>query len=110
MPQNSRDYQTRITGKTDEAWVQHGVKFDGMKDGVLIETKADYAQFIDSKTGEFKKWFSGKEDLVNQAKRQLNASDNARIEWYFNEKDAMEVVEQLFAERGIEGINLIFYP
>lgn len=45
------------------AWVQNGIKFDGVKDGVLLDAKGKYAQFINPNTGEFYGWFTGKQDL-----------------------------------------------
>ena len=60
MSDFSRAYQAQITGQEGMAWVQNGVKFDGMTNGVLLEAKGEYAQFIDRTTGEFYSWFSGK--------------------------------------------------
>ena len=53
MDDFARVYQKQITGQEGKAWVQNGVKFDGMKDEVLLEVKGKYAQFIDKSTGEF---------------------------------------------------------
>lgn len=48
----TNDY-TYVTGREGEVWVQNGVRFDGMRDGVLLEAKDHYSQFIDVNTGEF---------------------------------------------------------
>lgn len=69
MSDFSRAYQKQITGQEGMAWIQNGVKFDGMKDGVLLDAKGKYAQFIDKSTGEFYEWFSGKDSLIAEARR-----------------------------------------
>lgn len=110
MSEFSRSYQKQITGRDGQVWLQNNVKFDGMKDGILIETKGKYSQFIDKKTGEFYSWFSGKKGLIEQAKRQLKASEGARIQWYFAEKDTLNAVKALFMDNNIKGIELIYEP
>ena len=39
MSDFSRAYQKQITGREGMAWVQNGVKFDGIKDGILLDAK-----------------------------------------------------------------------
>ena len=101
-------YQKQITGQEGMAWIQNGVKFDGMKDGVLLDAKGKYAQFINKNTGEFYGWFIGKESLLDEAARQIKASEGAKIQWYFAEKGACDVVQDLFMDKGITEIELIF--
>jgi hypothetical protein len=108
MDDFSRAYQKQITGQEGMAWIQNGVKFDGMKNGVLLEVKGRYAQFINKDTGEFFDWFSGKQSFINQAKRQINASEGAKIQWYFAEEETLNAIRDLFANEGITGIELIF--
>jgi hypothetical protein len=86
------------------------VKFDGIKDGVLLDAKGKYAQFINKNTGEFYDWFSGKKDLIDEAVRQLRASEGAKIQWYFAEQSALDAVQNLFENQGIQNIELIFQP
>ncbi len=108
MSDFSRAYQKQITGQEGMAWVQNGVKFDGMKDGVLLDAKGKYAQFIDKSTGEFYEWFSGKDSLIAEARRQITASEGAKIQWYFAEEESLNVVQDLFMDKGIMEIELIF--
>lgn len=108
MSDFSRAYQKQITGQEGMAWVQNGVKFDGMKDGVLLDAKGKYAQFINPNTGEFYGWFTGKQDLLDEAARQIKASEGAKIQWYFAEEEALDVVQDLFMNNGITEIELIF--
>ena len=52
----------------------------------------------------------GKKGLVEQAKRQLKASEGSRIQWYFAEKDTLNAVKALFMDNNIKGIELIYEP
>ena len=104
----SSSYQKQVTGQMGKAWIQNGVKFDGMKGGVLVDAKGKYSQFINPNNGRFYEWFTGKESLVEQAMRQIHASEGARIQWYFAEQESLNAVQRLFLERGITGIELIF--
>lgn len=98
MSEFSRRYQTQITGREGEVWLQNGVKFDGMKDGVLLDAKGKYEQFIDKSTGEFYDWFTGKYGLIDEARRQVNASEGAPIRWYFAEEESMCAIQKLIDE------------
>lgn len=110
MSDFSRKYQTQITGREGEAFVQNGVKFDGMSDGVLIEAKGSYSQFVDPSTGKFERWFTGSETLINQANRQIEASEGARIQWYFSDQQSLSAFQTLFREKGVYGIEFIYQP
>lgn len=92
MSDFSRAYQKQITGQEGMAWVQNGIKFDGMKDGVSLDAKGEYAQFINKKTGEFYTWFKGKDSLINEALQQIDASEGARIQWFFADEKTLNVI------------------
>ena len=110
MSAASKDYQKFVTG-ADEGMVYrvNGVKFDGYKDGMLIEAKGDYSNFVNKKTGEFFDWFSGKESLISQANRQMIAAGGTGIQWYFNDSTSMEAVKSLFSGQ-VYGIDFILKP
>lgn len=110
MSDFSRAYQKQVTGKEGMVWIQNGVKFDGMKNGILLDAKGKYSQFINKKTGEFYTWFNGKQSLINEAKRQIKASEGAKIEWHFAEKETLEAVQELFMDENITEIELIYEP
>jgi hypothetical protein len=110
MSDAARAYQTQITGVTGQAWIQNGVKFDGIKDGVLIEAKGHYSQFIDKSSGEFYDWFSSAAELQKKAIRQIIASEGLPIKWLFSEEDSLRAVEKLFGSAEIEGIEMVFAP
>ena len=111
MSEASKNYQRFITG-ADEGMVYrvNGVKFDGYANGVLMEAKGNYSNFVNKFTGKFKAWFSGKDCLVNQANRQLNAANGIKIQWYFNDEMSLNAVKDLFVNEGIIDIDLILKP
>jgi len=47
---------------------------------------------------------------LNEATRQLNAAGGTPIEWHFSTQPAADAVRDLFADRGIEGINVVVTP
>lgn len=110
MSEASRKYQTQITGRTNQVYVQNGTKFDGVIDGKLVDAKGHYSQFVDKKTGEFYDWFKGKDSLVDEANRQLKAANGVPVQWYFAEKESMDAVKTLFADKKIKGIEFIYQP
>lgn len=111
MSNASRNYQKYITGADDGmVYKVNGVKFDGFKDGVLIEAKGDYSNFVNKGTGEFQSWFAGQDSLISQANRQLNVAGGAKIQWYFNDQVSMNAVKELFLKENIIGIDFILKP
>lgn len=110
MSARAAAYQGRITGAADgQVYRVGGVKFDGFTDGVLQEAKGPgYAKFV--KNGEFQPWFGGAEDMVGQAQRQLGVAGGSPITWSFAESDAAAAVRNLFSDRGISGINVVWAP
>ena len=111
MSDASRNYQKYITGTEDGVvYKVNGVKFDGYKDGELIEVKGNYSNFVDKSTGEFQEWFTGQDSIVYQANRQLTAANGVKIQWYFNDEISMNAVKKLFLREEIEGIQFILKP
>lgn len=81
-----------------------------MKNGVLIEVKGDHSNFVDPSTGKFHKWFTGKQGLIAQARRQKEASEGAPIRWYFNDEASLRATKALFEKERILGIEFILQP
>ena len=107
---NAIAYQEYATGvKVGRAFDVNGVKFDGFKNGKLIEAKSSYDNFVNS-SGQFYDWFNGKDALVNQARNQLKAADGTSVEWHFKTQKSLDATKILFQENGIEGIDLIYDP
>ncbi|RKH44066.1 Tox-REase-5 domain-containing protein [Corallococcus sicarius] len=122
MSARARRYQEQISGHSadDAYWVggqstkEGGVKFDGFRDGLLLEAKGPgYAnKFLDSL--DPKAWFksSGAADMVKQANRQVDRVRglNVPIEWHVAEKRTADAIRKLFRENNISGITVIHTP
>ena len=111
MSEYSRKYQTFVTGQTNKAYLLNGVKFDGITpEGILMEAKGKYSNFVNKQTGNFYSWFKGADSLINQANRQLEAANGNPIHWYFSDKISMEATIKLFEKNEITGIVCIYMP
>ncbi|WP_370640010.1 restriction endonuclease fold toxin 5 domain-containing protein [Corallococcus interemptor] len=121
MSTRARRYQEQITGHSaDEAyWVGGtstqvgGVRFDGFKDGVLVEAKGPgYAKFFDGL--EPKEWFrnSGAQMLVEQAERQSRKVRGMGIpvQWHVAEKAAADAFRELFKNARVVGVEIVHTP
>ncbi|WP_338282321.1 Tox-REase-5 domain-containing protein [Corallococcus caeni] len=121
MKPPARRYQEQITGHTaDEAyWVggastqAGGVKFDGFKDGVLLEAKGPgYAKFFEGL--EPKEWFrnSGAQGLVEQAERQSRMARGMGIpvRWHVAEKVAADAFRELLKNARVVGVEIVHTP
>jgi hypothetical protein len=117
----ARRYQEQITGHSadDAYWVggvgvkSGGVKFDGFKNGVLLEAKGPgYAKFFDDLAP--KDWFehSGARELIEQADRQARMvrGRGIPIEWHVAEARATAALRRLLDGADIEGIKVVHTP
>lgn len=77
---------------------------------VLIEAKGNYSNFVNKKTREFYKWFNGKDSFIAQAKRQSDAANGIKIQWYFNDEISMNAKKELFSDPDVKGIEFILKP
>ncbi|XXF76745.1 Tox-REase-5 domain-containing protein [Myxococcaceae bacterium GXIMD 01537] len=119
----ARAYQEQISGHSyDEAyWVGGvdrnggGVRFDGFKDGVLLEAKGPgYAEFFEDGLAP-KYWYeqSGKaQELIDQAQRQRDAvrGMGIRVEWHVAEEHAANAIRKLLEGTGLDEIAVIHTP
>ncbi|WP_305071151.1 Tox-REase-5 domain-containing protein [Myxococcus sp. RHSTA-1-4] len=122
MKPPARRYQEQITGHSAEEayWVggmstaEGGVKFDGFKDGVLLEAKGpNYAnKFEDSLDPKF--WFanSGAAEMLKQAQRQIERvrGMGIPIEWHVAEAKVAEAIKLLFERSLISEIRVVHTP
>ncbi|MGQ5652493.1 polymorphic toxin-type HINT domain-containing protein [Streptomyces sp. EKR5.2] len=110
MSARAAAYQTRVTGvPRGFGYTVNGVKFDGFQGGTLLDAKGPgYAGFV--KGGRFRSWYNGADSLADQAQRQLNAAGGTPITWHVAEADAVTAMRNLFADRGISGINIVHTP
>jgi len=120
MSKRAARYQEQISGQpvSEAYWVggvgrnSGGVKFDGFKDGVLLEAKGPgYANKFDDKLRP-QKWFapSGARQLADQADRQLKAAPGVSIRWHVAEKKAADAIRELLKGRGIQEIEVVHTP
>ena len=110
MSDRAAAYQAAVTGTpSGMGYVVNGVKFDGYQNGVLLDAKGPgYATF--AKNGKFVDWYNGADSLVGQAQRQLAAAGGVPIEWRVAEPAAATAIQNLFADNGITGINVVNVP
>jgi hypothetical protein len=120
MSKRAARYQEQIGGHpVEEAyWVggvgrgSGGVKFDGYRDGVLLEAKGPgYAnKFLDNLEPE--PWFrsSGARELIKQADRQFKASKGTSVRWHVAEEKAAKAIRKLLKEGGVPGVEVVHTP
>ncbi|NMO19400.1 hypothetical protein HPC49_22380 [Pyxidicoccus fallax] len=110
MSAPSRAYQAQVTGAPDGyAYTVRGVKFDGYRDGVLLETKGPgYARFL--KNGSFRAWFRGADGMLQQAERQFMAALGTPIEWHFAEREVADAVRAMLRDSDLDDIKVVFTP
>ncbi len=98
-----------ITGQAaNKSFLLKGVKFDGVLNNVLVDAKSGYGNFVNKSTGQFHSWFKGGKSLVEQARRQVEAADGTKIQWFFENNSALKATQKLFEEKGVKGIELIY--
>jgi len=114
MPEQARRYQAQVT-RAPEGYVYRvklgdkNVKFDGFDEGVLIETKATgYAQWVD-KNLNFAGIFKGRLQMLEQARRQLEAARGTPIRWIVAEEKLAGALRKMFAGAGFP-IEVVHIP
>ena len=110
MSPRAAAYQEQITGRSGQAYIVDGVKFDGYSpDEGLLEAKGPgYANFV--KDGQFQGWFTGRDALISQAESQSRAADGTPVTWHVAEPQAATAMQNLFQSRSIQGINVVNTP
>ncbi len=107
MSDRASAYQEQITGQAvTQSYVVNGVKFDGFKNGVLLDAKGPgYANFVNS-DGEFQPWFNGQQSLLNQARSQIEAANGVPITWSVAEPSATSAIQNLL-QGSLRAINVV---
>jgi hypothetical protein len=111
MSPRAAAYQSRITGRpTTQAYAVGGVKFDGFDGGALLEAKGPgYATFV--RNGDFQPFFEGRQELLDQASRQLNAPGRSHsIIWHVAEPEAAAAMRKLLQDNGYGAIRVKHTP
>ncbi len=106
MSDAAKSYQELISGrKWNESFEMPGpVKFDGVKNSVLVEAKSGMLNFVNP-NGTFKSFFTGRQGIINQARRQRQAAGDLPIEWHFEHDIVRRAFENLLRR---ENLNIIF--
>jgi hypothetical protein len=117
MPEASQRYHSQVTG-APEGWVyrvrtgpgpKDFVDFDGFKKGALQEAKGPgYRELLEKMDG--KGWFKGKAEMLEQARRQLDAAGGTPIQWHFAEKEVADAIRAVFTQRNLEAIEVLYTP
>jgi hypothetical protein len=85
----------------NEAYYVDTVKFDGFKNGKLIEAKGPgLAKFLVSES-KFQVWWEGAEKTLDQAKSQSSAARGASIEWHVAEAEFAAALKTIFAKHNL---------
>jgi len=89
-------YQGQINGISGSfEFLRHGTKFDGYKNGILLEAKSQYQWLI--KTGRVSaEELYGK--MAEQLGRQIDAAKGLKLEWHFAEEKTMGGFEEYLKE------------
>ena len=77
----------------------NGVRFDGFRNGKLLECKYNWKSLVSKKTGEFYDFM--KFIVEKQARRQFDATDNMKIIWEFSDEAAADACRKLFEKLNI---------
>lgn len=112
MSRRAARYQEQLSGRpVGESYTVRGVRFDGYKDGVLLEAKGlGYANKFTG-TLEPQKWFTkGAKNLADQARRQSIAAKGIPIRWHVAESKVAEALRKLFARAEVHGIEIVHTP
>ena len=116
MSDKAREYQSRETG-APPGWVYKigDVSFDGYKNGVLLDAKDHYSQFLVKGSRPVpKEWFDGFEGrggFVDRATAQVKAAKGVRIQWRFSEKEVADYVRDLFRGKPeLRSIEIVHSP
>jgi hypothetical protein len=111
MEAPARRYQAQVT-EAPEGYVYSigEVKFDGFKDGTLLEAKGpNLAKFIDDDLEPL--WFfTGGEGMLKQARNQLKAAKGIPVRWVIAEKRLADYLRKLFNSNGLDRIEVLHVP
>ncbi|MDC0710277.1 restriction endonuclease fold toxin 5 domain-containing protein [Stigmatella sp. ncwal1] len=115
MPEQSRRYQAQVTGAPEGTayrvkWGNKEVDFDGFDQGVLLEAKGTgYAKWVDNKELNFVEFFEGRNQMLEQARRQFKAANGTPIRWIIAEEKLASALKKMFREARLS-IEVVHIP
>jgi hypothetical protein len=115
----SAEYQAKVTGASKGACYRlNNVAFDGFEGGKLIDAKhyADPGRFVSGASRSMKiadeymvKLFGDGKKIEGDVIRQLRAAGNLKIEWRVPNQTAKDMLDAVFAARGVK-IDVVVVP
>jgi len=110
MSPRAARYQRQITGAAKgNVYDVKGVKFDGFKNGTLLDAKGPGYEWA-VKNGEFIRKYKGAQSLLDQARRQVAAAGGTPIRWEIAEAKTAQAIKNMFRKNGITGIDVVHTP
>jgi hypothetical protein len=117
MSEPAHAYQAQVTGAPKGRAYEvcrkgECVKYDGYdpKDGVLLEAKGiGYDKWFTADL-EPKFNFQGLESLREQARKQARLAGGVCVRWYVAEPRMVAILQKLFREARITGIEVVYIP
>jgi hypothetical protein len=90
-------------------WGNKEADFDGFDQGLLLEAKGTgYAKWID-KDLDFVGFFEGRNQMLEQAKRQFKAANGTPIRWIVAEERLAGALRKMFKEARLP-IEVVHVP
>jgi hypothetical protein len=98
MSPRAAKYQLQVTGTpAGQAFFRNGVKFDGFKNGTLLDAKGPgYGELINGRLADRIAM-----NVLDQAERQISAAGATPIEWIVAEKDFAIGLKSFFSDNNI---------
>ena len=111
----ARLYQSQISQlRLDYDVELNGVRFDGCRneDGTMLEAKGPGLEWMVKV--KRRDWLYTESDLyertMKQARKQVAAAGDRRLEWHFSDKDLADFFREEFARAGLTKIIVIYTP
>jgi RHS repeat-associated protein len=102
-------YQSFRNGKPHgwDYWYNK-VRFDGWRDGKLLECKWNWKGFVQTRNDEF--YGFAKDNILKQAFDQKKAASGLRVVWEFSDKVAADVCRKLLLSEGYHTFEVVYAP
>ena len=85
------------------------MRFDGYKDGQLLDAKGRYSQFIDRRTGLFYDWFADSE--ASKLRTHYIAAQGQPIVLYGSQQETVVAWQDIIRKAGAEGgVTVVYRP
>lgn len=97
---NAAKYQSARNGRPlGWDYYYNKVKFDGYRDGALLECKNNWKSLVSKRKGDFYGFI--KHVILKQAKTQQTASNGMKVIWEWSDQEAGDACRKLFQDNNI---------